>query len=126
MTKSGGRAAWLVTWEHAGDHARPDCRIAAVLSPHLSGRRVRELVGFLYASLKYTPFEQLEIVLGLRTDPYPASFGQTKDGRDGLWRGEVICGDNPWLRARLVDDLVLPVEGEVSWKDRPRPHRIEP
>jgi hypothetical protein len=106
-----------------GDHAQPERKIAAVLRPQLSGRRVRELVEFLYASLEYRPFEQLEIVFGLRSNPYPATFGSLKDGAAGLWQGEVICGDNPWLRARLVDNLIISPDGEPTWEERPRPHQ---
>ena len=113
-----GRKAWLVTWEHMGDHAQPERKIAAVFKPQLSGRRVRELVEFLYASLEYQPFEQLEIVCGLRSNPYPATFGTLQGVR---WEGEVTCGHNPYLCGRLVDELVIPPDGEPSWKERPRP-----
>ena len=117
-----GRKAWLVTWEHIGDHAQPERKIAAVLEPQLSGRRVRELVEFLYASVEYQPFEQLEIAFGLRSNPYPGTFGSMKDGPAGLWEGEVNCGHNPWLYARLVDNLIIPADGEPTWQEPPRPH----
>jgi len=120
--RSLGRKAWLVTWEHMGDRAQPERKIAAIFKPQLSGRRVRELVEFLYASLKYRPFEQLEIAFALRPNPYPAIFGSLKDGPAGLWKGEVICGHNPWLQARLVDNLIIPTDGEPTWQERPRPH----
>ena len=116
MSKQG-RKAWLVTWEWAGEHARRPRKIAAVMRPQFSGERVRELVEFLYAA-EYAPFEQLEVALGLRSNPYPATFG-TLQGV--TWLGEVNCGDNPYLRARKVDDLIIPVDGEASWQERPRP-----
>jgi hypothetical protein len=94
-----------------------------VLRPQLSGGRVRELVGFLYASLKYEPYEQMDILSGWRSNPYPATFGSVKNG-PGTWEGEVTCGDNPWLLARLVDDPIIPVDGEPNWKERPRPQGL--
>jgi len=118
-----GRKAWLVTWEHIGDHALPERKIAAVFKPQLSGQRVRKLVEFLYASMEYQPYEQLEIEFGFRLNPYPATFGSLKDGPAVLWHGEVICGDNPWLRARLIDNLIIPPEGEATWDERPSPHQ---
>ena len=107
-----------MTWEHEGDHALPERKIAAVLKPQLSGQRVRELVEFLYASLEYRPFEQLEITLGLKSNPYPAIFGSLQ----GLpWEGEVTCGHNPFLFTRLVDDLIISAGGKSTWQERPRP-----
>jgi hypothetical protein len=41
------------------------------------------------------------------------------------WGGEIICGHNPYLRARLVDDLTIERNDdgkeEVNWKERPKP-----
>ncbi len=115
---SRGRKAWLVTWEHMGDHARPERKIAAVFRPQLSGPRVRDLVELLYAAASYAPFEQMEIALGMRRNPYPAQSG---DLNGVPWDGEVFCGHNPWLHARLVDKLLIPPDGEPSWKERARP-----
>jgi hypothetical protein len=116
--RSLGRKAWLVTWEHVGDHAKPKRKIAAVFKPQLSGRRVLELVEFLYASLEYSPCEQMEITFGLRVNPYPAIPGTLHGVR---WAGEVTCGHNPYLYGRLVDELIIPTDGQPSWKERPRP-----
>ena len=102
MGRQKGRTAWLVTWEQVGDSAVLE-KIAAILKPQLGGERVRDLVGFLYASLKYEPYEQLEIIAGLRSTPYPPAFGSVKNGPAGIWQGEVICGDNPFLKARMVE-----------------------
>ncbi len=46
VLRSRGRKAWLVTWEHAVDHAQPESKIVAVSKPQFSGRRVRELSSF--------------------------------------------------------------------------------
>ena len=113
-----GRKAWLVTWENAGGYAQPERRVAAVFKPQLAGQRVRELVEFLHTSMECRPSEQLEITFGQRSNPYPATFG-TLQGVP--WQGEVVCGLNPFLFARLVDDLVIPTDGEPSWRERPRP-----
>jgi len=40
------------------------------------------------------------------------------------WSGEITCGHNPYLRARLVDDLTVERhedgKEEVKWKERPK------
>jgi hypothetical protein len=54
--------------------------------------------------------------------PYGAKFGQTKNGRP--WSGEVICGDDPYLRARIVDQLIVSCDSNgketAVWKERLR------
>ena len=116
MSKQG-RKAWLVTWEHAGDHAQPTRRIAAVLRPQLTGRRVRDLVACLYAASEYSPADMLR-ALDPKFDPYPARF----DSINGVtFEGIIICGHNPFLLARLVDDLAVGHDGNATWTDRSRP-----
>jgi hypothetical protein len=97
--------AWLVTWEWCGEHAKRNEPLAAIFNPRYSSERVRELVGFIYRSTEYSLRDQAEYARNKRYNPYPAEFGQTKDGSP--WGGEIICGHNPFLRARLVDDLII-------------------
>jgi hypothetical protein len=112
--------AWLVTWEWCGDHARREDTIAAVFNPRLGAERVRELVEFIYAS-EYSIAERLALARG-GPNPYPAEFVSINGVR---WQGEMLCGHNPYLRARLVDDLAVErnVDGKeiLSWKERPQP-----
>lgn len=53
---------------------------------------------------------------------YAARFGQTADGQP--WECEVLCGNDPYLRARLVDDLTVERDADgkenAVWKERPR------
>ncbi len=117
--KTRGKKAWLVTWEWAGEHARRENPIAAFFRPQLSGARVRELVEFIYLS-EYTPGDRLYFTPG--RNPYRAEFGKLAGVS---WQGEIICGHNPWLRARLVDDLLI-YRGEdgkekAVWNERAKP-----
>jgi len=123
--KRRGVTAWLVTWECSGDHAKREDRIAAVLNPRLFGTRVKEIIEFLYMNNCYTLRERLDYALHPRRNPYPARFG-TLEGHHP-WEGQVHCGHNPFLFARMVDELVID-DGEgygnenMTWKERPRPN----
>jgi hypothetical protein len=119
--KSRGRAAWLVTRHWVGDY--PKWEIAAIFSARLGGVRVREFVELLSVTSYYTLQEQLDMQWpqhGRVT--YPAQFGETKDGHS--WEGEILCGCDPYLRARLVDDLIVERDAEgkekAHWNERPR------
>ena len=116
--RQNGRKAWLVTWEWSGDHAQREQKVAAVFRPQLSGKRVRELVECLYSFSEYTPRERMAFGLGLSPNPYPARFG-TLDSIS--WEGVITCGHNPWLEARLVDDLVIDENDQPNYTPRKRP-----
>lgn len=117
-----GIKAWLVTWEWCSEHAKRDDKVAAIFNPRLGAERIREYVQFMYASESYTLSERMDWALDKTKNPYPAQFG-TLDGVS--WQGQIICGHNPWLEARLVDDLSVEVEPEgkekPTWKERPKP-----
>lgn len=113
-----GLRAWLVTWEWCGEHAKVENPIAEILDPRLSARQVRDLIDLRYnqdASLS----EKMAWRLRKCSQPYRAEF-QTIEGVP--WEGEIICGHNPYLRARLVDELIVTKDGEgreiASWRDR--------
>ena len=116
--------AWLVTWEWMSDHAERDDKIAAVLNSRLSTPRVKELVEFLYLTECYPVSEQMAFAQRRRDNPYPARYEETKSG------SLISCGHNPYLRARLVDDLTVESDAygfdtAVKWKTRQRKTRTD-
>jgi hypothetical protein len=129
-----GRKAWLVTWDWAGDHAAVPERdaVAAILRPQTSPDTVKRIVELLYAAREYHPADKLG---ALTRNPYPAQFNTVEIEqplRDGEvfkqtvpFAGQIVCGHNPFLYARLVDNLRLrdstnPNAGLI-WDERPHP-----
>lgn len=117
-TKQRGRKAWLVTWEWCGGHARREPKVVAVFKPQLSGDSMRPLVECIYSCSEYSLRERMDFALNPKANPYPAQFN-TIDGVP--WAGEIICGANPFLRARLVDNLLVDEESNATWDERKRP-----
>jgi hypothetical protein len=118
--------AWLVTWEWTGDHAKRPTKVAEVLDPRFPPERVRRIVELLYAHETYTLAERIAwCLLDKKKNPYPAKFVEL----EGLpWSGQIHCGHNPFLVARLVDDLVVKTDAQgretATWKDRHKPSEI--
>jgi hypothetical protein len=62
-------------------------------------------------------------------NPYPAPFGSCEiddpsgNGRRlrGTWTGEVYCGHNPWLYARVATVRAAGDGDGIEWEDDPRP-----
>ena len=113
--------AWLVTWEWCGEHAKRDNPFAAVLNPRFSSRKVCEIVEFMYRLAEYSPSDQAGYVRNGKPN-HRATTDRTVDGRM-----QIHCGHNPFLRARLVDDLIVERDAEgketASWKERQAPVR---
>ena len=111
--------AWLTTWEWDGEHAKVDNRIAAILDSRTSAIRVRELVDFIYVNEFGSLAERLAYAKNKKNNPYPAEFVLM----EGIpWEGEIQNGGNPFLRARLVEDLHIEddgsPEGNLVWRER--------
>jgi hypothetical protein len=114
-----GITAWLVTWDGVGEENAKQ-NIATILNPHWSARRVRELVEIIYVNSAYSLSERIGYAKNRSFNPYPAQFS----GFNGIrWEGQIICGDNPWLFARIVDNLTVDPDNEqkTTWSERPIP-----
>jgi hypothetical protein len=106
---------WLVTWEWCGEERKPAEKVAAILDYRLSSDRIQRIVELLYANSHYTLRERLQYAKK-RFDPYPA--------RCLDWQGEIECGHNPYLYARIVTHLHVRTSKDGSerlvWRERSR------
>jgi len=119
-TLSDGQTVWLVTWEWAEDYPEPEDRVAAILNRRVPAERVREIVELLYANECLSLSQRAAAAINPKKHPEPARFGSAS----GLvWDGEILCGHNPWLRARQVR-LQTAVPGEVTWEELSRPDAL--
>lgn len=112
---SEGRKAWLVEWQSPNGKL-PDNPIAAIFRPQLGGDKVKEYVDVLYAAAAYGAADKLDFMAHASENPYPARFGTftREDGLTGPWEGQVIAGHNPYLFARIVDNLRV---GDGTYRD---------
>ena len=121
MKKHKGLKAWLVTWEWIGEHAKREDKVAEILDPRISADRVREIVELLYHRRALVS-EKVAWRLRKAKQQYPAEFMILEGAK---WRGEIRCGHNPWLLARLVDDLIIETDRSgketATWSDRYSP-----
>lgn len=119
-----GLSAWLVTWEWCGKHAKREDKVAEIMDPRISPERMRQIVELLYHRNALLS-EKAAWRLRNQSQPYPAMFMRL-EGVD--WTGEIRCGHNPWLQARLVDDLVIETDvfgkETATWRERYDPREI--
>ena len=116
LRRKRGTTVWLVTWEHQGEHARPPRSIAAIFNQRWSDKRVHEAIEWLYANEALSLFERVAYA-AKRFNPYPAEFITVGAVR---WSWRIICGDNPFLYARIVDRFtcVSDEESTATWNER--------
>ena len=111
--------AWLITWEWDGDHAKVDKPLVAVLNHRLGAERVKEFVERFYISSCSSPAEMMAYAANKEENPYPAQFNSVNVKGLGTvqWANQIICGHNPYIFARKVDDLR--VEGDDTGQGKP-------
>lgn len=125
MRRRRGVSAWLVTWEHVGEHARPLRRVAAVLKPRLPADCVLYIVEVLYEDTSLAPSDQVSILRNPAAHPYPAAY----DSIDGIpWQGRILGGHNPYLLARKVKNLRVEDDAAgaqaFAWDELPPPPQL--
>lgn len=113
--------AWLITWEGSGSHSKLERPIAAILNCRYSPERVRRFVEQMYIYQTSTVDEQIIYAKNKKKNPYPAYY-ETYKGADISW--QIFCGPNPYLHARLVENLHLEADEnqrQLTWKEYTRP-----
>lgn len=108
MRKREGFSAWIVTSEGTAPLQSGTHNVVDILDPRLSPERVREIVEILNQR-EDSLCERVAWRLQKRRQPYPAEFVKI----DGVpWKGQVICGHNPFFVAQLVDNLTIEVDAD--------------
>jgi hypothetical protein len=119
-SRERGIRAWLVTWEWAGDVTAVADKVVAVLNPRWPVERVSSTVEAIYSICSCT----IEEMVTFTRRPELKAYKGEND------KGIVTCGNNPWLEARKVSDLIVEVDEQtgletVKWNELPRYERIE-
>jgi hypothetical protein len=114
-TQTQGISGWIVTWDGIGGHVKIDrTEVVDFFGPSAHIEYVRDQVEHKYAEKNYT-FEEL---VASTLDPSKNPYRATVEG------SLVHCGHNPFLKARIVDDLVIrrDQDGVVrgTWSERSR------
>ena len=109
-----------------GDAAAVADRGAAILPPRWTGKRVAQIVEFLYARTSSTLAELAAYAKNPKSNPYRAKAVEI----NRLVHSErITCGHHPWLYARKVSGLVVrhdPASGleSIEWTD-PDAYRLK-
>jgi hypothetical protein len=101
------KSAWLVTWFGSNTHTLPPI---AILDRRKNAKSVAEAVELLYAAKYYTSEEKLRYAKSRKENPYKAQISLFQ---------RIACGHNPFLIARLVSDLKVDDNGELTWTEPP-------
>ena len=112
-----GITAWIGTWDGTGAHVKVDStEVVGFFGPTAHIDYVRQQVEWMYAEKNYT----LEERIAWTKDP-------SKNPYKGTIEGDFVhCGHNPFLKARIVDNLVLQQDKKTrkvtgTWTERKKP-----
>jgi hypothetical protein len=124
---------WLITWEWTRNHAKVDDEdnIVAILDARTSERTIEELIKRLYVSKMFTYQEQLAYLKSNKDNRPLVQHGVVKVDQNLREKAslppwvpvadQIICGENPWLWARIVHQVeaYLDLDGRehLRWKE---------
>ncbi|MCB0217661.1 MAG: hypothetical protein KDH92_13555 [Chloroflexi bacterium] len=121
-----GQKAWLLTWE--GVHAELPRKVELVLDSRLSPERVAFITELLYWREIGSWPERLQWARQRhKWNPPMIQWGQLNSGI--RYSGQMYIGMNPWLYARVVEELQFSRDevddgfddGGLSWVEIPLP-----
>lgn len=106
--------AWLIRWEWMGEHAAISDPIVTIMSARTSTKDVQKYVEQRYIEARASLSEKL--TYARYNQPQEPPYLARRE------RGHIHCGDNPWIVARIVDDLCVNEDAEgkevLTWTER--------
>ena len=111
--------AWVIAWDAGRNRTVPSPKVVAVLPARLSIRRIERFLSYLYINLSGSPDERAEYARSGRLPlPFqPQITGPTDPHFKVPRSSEVIVGHNPWLHARVVENLRASGKG-FTWSGK--------
>ena len=109
--------AWIITWDNY--QGTGDDSVVMVLNGRMGIERVRWYVELMYIEKTSSDAEKYDYARPKksRRTAFPAEVTRTIKGE-----GHIHCGHNPWLFARLVDELRVETNDDgvevLKWKER--------
>jgi hypothetical protein len=103
------RKGWLITWESSRDDYLADLkrpRVIAILKAQYQSGTIRTILPILFTAESQLTFSEK---LGY-------SFGRRRRNWLREEADSISCGDNPWIRARLVKDLYVEHYDNTIWR----------
>lgn len=129
------KRAWLITWDWTGPHAEPDNTFVAILSGRYTRRTVAGIVEQHYVASRLAIHEQLAYAKSKKSCPYEVQYNtlavsekiqeESSLPARGRFGDSMTFGGNPWLWARVVDDLETWIDPDgiehLRWRERANP-----
>jgi hypothetical protein len=114
------KSAWVITQEGS----RHKTKVIGIISARKSDKDIKKYVEWLYMLLHCYPRQHLDSAKYTKPSiDYKAKYLTTNTGT--AVNTTMFCGDNPWLVARLANDLIcLDIDGEEPVLTWTNPGRI--
>jgi hypothetical protein len=126
------KRAWLLTWERASHRPQAKKRFVAVISSRYSDYSVRKILEQYYVSEYLSLSEQFSYIKSSKHCPYKVQHATVAVSESlqkaaslppqAPFSDSMIIGGNPWLWARIVNDLETWIDENsvehLKWRER--------
>lgn len=112
------KKAWLITWEYKEQKAFSSDNLISIFDSHIGCERIANFIEQYYMANKFTLENKFFFSFRKNLNPYPVVYSRTNDGIQYV--GDMKCGENPYIHARVVKNLNIIKNGNtytLKWDD---------
>lgn len=115
--------AWLITWESLEkEECLFDKKIISIRDARVSNERIAEFIEQFYIATQYNLSSKFCFSSRFKINPYPVKYSNTEKNGRYIYTGQMTCGDNPYIFARIVENLIIYSndngEEEIKWSEK--------
>jgi len=106
--------AWLITWDWNGDHAKVGNPLIAIFSARRSKKFISDYIQQYYLMATSSASDIAYYMNRTNRIPYKPN--------NQLGSSGIVCGDNPWIDARVVSSLMIETDDDkdieiLTWQE---------
>lgn len=110
--------AWLITWEDNNNLSFSVDKVIAIISSRVASDKVATFIEQYYMANNYTLENKFFFSSKSKSNPFSVIYAKTDEGLS--YTGDMKCGNNPYIHARIVKNLKYIFKNsqeQLTWDD---------
>lgn len=110
--------AWLITWEDKNNLSFSVDKVIAIISSRVGSDKIASFIEQYYMVNNYTLENKFFFSSKSKFNPFSVIYAKTDEGLS--YTGDMKCGNNPYIHARIVKNLKYifkDSQEQLNWED---------